>query len=959
MLLKRIKQRGNILAMAMAFMFVLVTVVIAMHTSQSRATRTVTQAEAELQFRQSAEFATANLLFGGGSVESSPARVKVGEELVGDHQIPDKYATKVWDGLPNQSPQPDEKYAPGHRTYKFVPKTNDAGLDVFASNFFWMTARNEGGYAAYAPNGNIKIKSGTGWANPSFLDTRPSAKAYSGVPLTLAGKGSIEVEKLPYGNAYSINGPIDLGSDKTNLALAFRGPLPLRPYQEALKQNLQTARSQMESSASSGDKTNDIKGGAFSGGGPVLQLLKSGDPSKLSPTLEQAMSFPFPMIPSFSLTVPGVFFEFWFHVPYPPDFSSGGSGSTGQSAAQGNKIATLDAEMKALEAKIDELKAKRASAGLAEQATLDAQIALLQGQLEDKADEQKAIGNQMKDSAESMTNTIQSKLTDPKAPVTREQDKSIPKTGQKGWNYSKLIGSMLSLLENTITGDIDGLAESFTSNVRLIHFGSMHNEPDFRFNDGFYAKASWTVPRGRSFKYNGKMTVAGDLWIQKGSVMHVTGDLTLENPDPSESSPMKPSGKLVLEEGATLIVGGNFRAAGDPRYGSLWVCSPLNQTSPVSSAIFVNGSCQLPYGSYSASNLEDAARAVGGQAAAGDALGKLFTTVAPNMAKVSGAFHERKPYFASYATTFQLTIIPPTIFNPPIPIPTPIPLPKENLLVPLFRAMTQVYAPAMNAALGENTYLHADWWTFGEGVVPAMIKINPAGPMNAIKGLNLNGLKPNIDWKGYIDDLVATVLKEAVTFAVKTVGQKIITSVIGSIAPGGSILGEVLNQVVGAIDTRESAFDTLRQKVTNAAVGPIVNQFNNFKKNVEDEIKGVLKESYLREVGGPLIYADSITVGDAGDPPLLMAGMLVAENGLTVNTESFVGSLTSFHGNISAGDVYFTPVFTRASLYKPKATSGNSLGRVVDSKYGRDFDSGEAVDVNTGVWQVTTEGWNR
>jgi hypothetical protein len=945
--------------MAMAFMFVMVTIVIAMHTSQARATRNVTQSEAELQFRQSAEFAAADLML-GATPPPSTLKVKADSELVGDHQMPAKYATKLWTGLPDWDVKADTKFAPGHRTYKLEPDTNDQALQVFAGKYQWMVCHDSGGYAAYAPNGEIVLEEAMGWANPDFLDDRDVAEAYSGVPFLMASKGKLEVQKMPYGNAYSLEGPIDLGDDSKDLALPFQGPLPLRPYETALKTQLGQARTSIEGAATSGDKTNDISGGVLSSVGGVLDMLVSGDPSKLNVSLEQAMGFPFPMIPGFSATIPGVFFEFWFHMPYPPDFYQKESEDDGSGAKSAEEAVELDKKIKALKAEIAALNVKiAAETDDDEKEDLIEQRDDKQDELDDLEDEAESIKDQIQDNSDAMKDNIESNTSQKDEPQTRADDVSIPKTGIVGWAYGKLLSNMLDLLLSIVSGDLEGIAESVVADVRLVHFGRKDNDtdPGFKFDDGFFCEATFTVPRGRTFKYNGKMEVSGDLWLQKGSVMQVTGDLVVSNPEPGSSNPLKPCGKLVIEEGATLIVGGDFECEGDPRFGSMWVCTPPTRVAPVTSAIFVQGTATFPYGSFSATNLEDVAAAIDGMSGVADALESLFTDIAPNLAKIVGPFHERKPYFASYATTFQLTIVPTPVG--PIPIPTPIPLPKKNVLIPLFRALTMVYTGTLNVALGENLYTHADWWGFGEGVVPAMIKLNPAGPLNSIKNLNLNGLTPNLDWEDYLTKLTTTVLKSAAEFAIKEVGKKLITTVMASVAPGGSIISTVLDAVLDAVDLKENAFAQFRDEVIDAALGPIVSELEKMRDKIEDEITDSLKAAYLREVGGPLIYADAITVGDPADPPLLMSGMLVAENNISVGTESFVGSLTSFNGNISAGKVYFTPLFTRASLYKPRSTANNALARVVQYEYGNHFDSNEAIDVGTGVWQVTTEGWSR
>lgn len=951
---------GNILAMAMAFMFVLITIVIALHTSQSRAARTVTQAEAELQFRQAYEFTVAQLLKGG---ETLPAqlRVKAESALLGDNDMPVGYATKLWSGLPNWNPK-DQPYAPGHRTYKLTPKTNDSALSVFEKNTAWMVAHDQGGYAAYAPNGSLTLKGAKGWANPNFTDERPVAEAYSGVPILLGAKKGIEVNEMPYGIAYSMEGPLDLGTSTSDLALGFISPLPLRAYEKELKETLNQARTKLEGAAASGNKTNDIKGGVLATVGGVLDMLTSGDASKLNVTLEQGMKFPFPMIPGFSATVPGVFFEFWFHMPYPPDYYTPGASDDGDGAKAGEKVQKLKNEIDALNNEIASLNAQIAATSDEDDRDelIDKRDAR-QDELDSKYDEMKVIQEQLEGISGSAKANILDNSSPQDVPATRAEDIDIPipDSGLPGWNYGKLLSKMLDLLTSTITGDLKGIAESVTADVRLFHFGSKENKPEFKFSDGFFCDASFTVPQGRSFRYDGKMEISGDLWLQKGSVMQVTGDLKVSHPDPGSgsSNPLDPCGKIVMEEGATLIVGGDLKMGGDPKFGSLWVCSPPTHIAPVTSAIFTAGSTTIPYGSYSATNLEDMVRSIGGLDGLADAFRVLTTDLAPNLSKIAGPFHSRQPYFASYATTFQLTIVY-TIVGP-IPIPTPIPLPKKNILIPLFRALTMVYSSSLNMGLGENLYQHSDWWVFGDGVVPAMIKLNPLASLNGLKHLNLSALNPNIDWNDYLTQFATSVVKDAAKFAIVDVGKKLVTTVMASVLPGGSAISTVIEQVLDTVSSKISTFDNFGEVVTNAAITPILNELEGIKAKLDQEIEHSLQEAYLREVGGALIYADTITVGGLSDEPRLMAGMLVAEHNISVESKTFVGSLTSFQGNITAPEVYFTPLFTRASLYVPKATATNAFARAAQFEYGKAFDSKQAADITTGVWQVTTEGWSR
>lgn len=959
LLLKRRKSRGNLLGMAMAMMCVLVVIAIAMHTSQARASRSVTQSTAELQFRQAAEFKVADLLF-GGSPAPSHLRVTADENLVADKQMPTAYADKLYaNNLPNwnvDDPAATDQ-APGHKTYQIKPKTSNSALQVFANNFQWMVCHDSGGYAAYAPNGTIELGEAVGWANPNFLDSRASNEAFSGVPFLIGAKGKIKVDSMPYGEAHSTDGPFEMPSSSTDLAVAYQGPLPLRAYQDELRNQINAARSTLEGVAASCNKTNDISGNVLDGAVGFFNLMTSGDVGSLNISLQQAMGFPFPMIPGFSATIPGIFFEFWFHMPDPPDFYEKEKPDDGTGKSDGQKVKDLDDAIKKLEAEIADLQSqKNSEPDEDKKKEIQDKIDTKQGELDTKRKELEDLKKSIEDNAAKSTQKIKNNSSPQDPPDTRRQDKEIPvpKTGLKGWAYGALLGNMLDLLTSVISGDLEGIGAVFMKPVRLVHFGGRDNIPEFDFSDGFFCDATFTVPRGRPFRYNGKMEIDGDLWLQKGSVMHVTGDLVLSNPNVGSSNPLDPCGKLVIEEGATLIVGGDLECNGSATYGSMWVCSPPMRIAPITTAIFVGGTASFPNGSFSSTNIEDAFRAMGGMDGVADAMEVLFTDVAPNLAKIVGPFHTRMPYFASYATTFQLTIVPTPIG--PIPVPTPIPLPKKNILIPVFRSLTMVYAGNLNVALGENLYTHADWWAFGEGTVPAMIKFNPAASVSSLKSFNIDVGDLSFDWEDYVGNLAETIIKGAVEYAVQEVGKKLVTSILSS-AIGGSLTGIVLDEIFDAVGLKTDAFETFKEEVIDATLGPFTSKLEALRDQIEDEIDAVINDSYVREVGGPLIYANSISVGDSR----LMSGMMVAESAITMEAKVFVGSVTCLGGNILAAEskCYFTPVFTRASLYRPKTTSGSSFERVVQVEYGKNFNSNQAVDISTGVWQVTTEGWSR
>jgi hypothetical protein len=128
--------------------------------------------------------------------------------------------------------------------------------------------------------------------------------------------------------------------------------------------------------------------------------------------------------------------------------------------------------------------------------------------------------------------------------------------------------------------------------------------------------------------------------------------------------------------------------------------------------------------------------------------------------------------------------------------------------------------------------------------------------------------------------------------------------------------------------------------------------------DLRDQVEDGLSEGYLREVNGPLIYANTISVGEDSNPRL-MVGMLIAKSDITVASRTFVGSMLCLEGNIEAENVLFAPYFTQASLYKPKATDSNWLVRAADWNYGKRADSQNATGVQTGVKMIWTEGWSR
>jgi len=955
---------GNMLAIVVAIMFILLVLVLGLHTSQSVAVRNVTQAEAELQFRQGFEFELARLL---ADEQPIPEWVRVtgNTDLVSESSPPLDYGKELFGELPNFDPV-DEEHPPGFNTYRVNPKTNDAALKVFQGRYQWLVTQDSGGYAAYAPNGRITLEEARGFGNPTLDDETEVAEAYSAVPVLLASAGDLLVDDLRYGMVYSREGEIELDGDA---ALGFTGSFPLRAYEESFKTDLDRLRSEMKAAAVSGDKTFQLRGDALQTAGSMVNMLFSDSSgTDLSLSLQQAIQVPFPMIPSFSNTVPAIFYEFYFHVPYPPDFSSF-DGVGRDSEADALEVKRLKGEITRVEGEIAALEAeKRRATSDRERERIQDQIDAKQSELDDLRDELRDLQDEIEADAEEKNEAVNNRTGSSPAdePVTRREDRDLTKQGITGWAYAPVFKNMLSLLLNTIRGPSgwSSIAESVVNKVRVVHFGDLDNEPEFLFDNGnFFANATFNIPPGRSFRYQGSMEFEGDLWLQKGSLMHIMGDLTLSDPNGSRD-PFKASGKLVLEEGAVLIVDGDVTLEGSPNYGSLWVCSKAGEISPVTTAILADGNVTIPHGSFTCAALPDAVRWVATKEGALSDLEPivdgLFQDVAPNLAKIAGPFHMRKPFFASYATTFQLTMVPTPVGT--VPVPSAVPLPRKNILVPIFRGFTYVYTPAMNGMLGENFVTHTDWWGFGQGTVPVLPKVDPVRMVQGITSVNLGGLDFDIDWEEQLTELAEGVLKDSVQFVIETVARTLVEKLIAAAVPGAGLvsdlIGQALDRVLDELTTRDEFFDQLKERVMDATLGPITGELERWAEDLRDQVEDGLANGYLREVNGPLIYGDVISAG-VDSNSLLMSGMLVARNNITVGSRTFVGAMLCLEGDITAQRFFYSPHFTQVSLYKPRATDSNWVVRMGQYQYGSNFNSEDGTGVKTGVKMVRTEGWNR
>lgn len=964
----RSSRRGSVLAGAMAVIFMLMVIAMSMHYYQSMTRQSAMAAEGDLRFREGRRYVLAQQL-GTGITPPSGLVItgNVTNDTPGDAAVlADLYAKNIFDrenGLPDLRALGS---APLHAILRLKPFTTDFALMVFGKRTYIDVLSMVPGWAAYAPKGNVTIGDLRGWSNPTYGDPRKSTEAYSGVPAKVYGRKDVNVDFATYGELYTVDGTAKI---KNGPGVAYKTKEPvLREYADAFFTQATAARDALVSAAASGDKTASLVSESV-GPSSILDLFFGG-----SSGLEQFLSlrnanhFWMPMIPGFSPYPPYVY-EFYFSVPFPPDNASydvNMAETVSQEIADLQKLLppAQEAEKKAGEAlkkaqndynanqtdaNLDALKAAQIDYNkkLADLNNIQAQIDSKTAQLNTMV--QNGMGSGMQS-----------------VPPTRAQDPDGTE-GITGWNYSvagKLLGSLIGFL----AFDAKKIADSVSNDdVKLVHFGGKDRLFGFVLDEGHMVlDGTVTVPRGRSLSLRsaGTITVRGDLWLQRGSTLYADCPrLTLETPpgNVGSSSFWTPCGRVFLEEGASLVCTGDVDVPGSLKWGSVVVGGIPGKIHPITTAI-IGRNVKLTNGVFSGSALDDllaeAGKLVPSLASVNNKLLRpLLTEIAPNAAKVLGPFWARKPYFAKYASTFQV-IFPPTPFFgvPGPPIPTPIPLPRKNMMVPIARALAYVYSVSLNMSVGENFLTHCDWWIFGEGVVPMVPQIDVKGVVTSIIDLPSTAAN-SISPETVVKNLVDSVVKTMVTYVVTEVIKKIVAKVALAVIPYGGLAGivtDLLSSVTDSLAQKEGAVSTSGKDL----VGNLTDSVKNAGKSTLDKLQSLLNvddpDVFMREYNGVMVYGDSITVGGAS-----ACGLFLAENNIAITSVRCVGTLLSHSGSITCASLMFYPYFNRASLYLPKATSENWIDRAAELKYDSDFSSSAAIDV--GPPQVpkklTAEGW--
>ncbi|MCA9778027.1 MAG: hypothetical protein KC800_14960, partial [Candidatus Eremiobacteraeota bacterium] len=543
-------------------------------------------------------------------------------------------------------------------------------------------------YAVAAPRGDVHLKSLTGFSNPTYKHAEEVASEVP-FPAWVLAEGEVDVEKFPVGKAFSAVGQVNVSGG----AVGLRTSIPRVGFATDVSSRLQKMSAELARGCL--DKTLALTGapldpvgfiGLFTGRTEIASLFSA----------QQATMFPFVPVVSFQQTE-GVVTVVLLHSPFPSDFrQSGGSDLADQLAS----------------------KVKQREDAESERIKLRGEHAELYQRLKD--DPENPDAKRWEKRLEALTQSI-TEVAGRIQKLDREIDKLKELLNDEVWNgvrrlppqhakeegpYPKAGGSYLFLAEKftemmkrIVKGDWQGLVAEFFSYTRLYHLGGRNPEwhfpglktldsdgrkydrPEGLGLDWLSLKGTMTVPRGRNLKIRHPLQLRGDLWLQRGSTLHVVGDLEIIRPNlwhesnGDEVPPTDvgfPNGRLMIEEGATLKVDGNLTCNGGSAHeGSVLVAGPMDRVHPISSAIFCSGNFSSKHGIHPAVSMEElfsyAARDNSAFVPARDTIFHL-SHVVPMLSRIIGPFEKRTCWFAEWATTTSVYWIKGV---PILPVPTP------------------------------------------------------------------------------------------------------------------------------------------------------------------------------------------------------------------------------------------------------------------------------------------------
>jgi hypothetical protein len=538
----------------------------------------------------------------------------------------------------------------------------------------------------------------------------------------------------------------------------------------------------------------------------------------------------------------------------------------------------------------------------------------------------------------------------------------------------------------------EGLQNLVVYEVPLVYLDALPLEKitgkNFKIYDTFQ------VPMGRTFKLDGDMTIYGDLWLQKGSSMTLTGDLVMKQPNLDDAmvlnfhSMMIPQGRIYMEEGTSLVVEGDLLGAGDKFMGSVVACGPMGKNRGITAVILCDGRVELPFGTASGIGFVELVEWIGTDNQTRD-MRRLFEDWIPNLSKFPmflGPFWPRLPYFGRYPVF--LKVIPPS----PYPIPT-FELKDDNMNIGIFRILTYTLTAQLNLVLGENFSTNNAWWAWsGEQVAVFPKHAGPSFKPEVQK--RLNEFLDSFQWAG--DDFADT-LEPLIEESIKQVrdipalGKSLALCAAAGMNPdptgqSNQLVEDMLHEFSGVNSIKvkaEKVMDELDMPISVPG-GIDIDIWGGLKdelRNIQDAVNALspstgipasdsqLRESanvLLLESPGVFVYGkDSLNIGAEGGARAV--GCFVSDGDINIDVPYTIGSILSGEGNITAKQLYYTPHYSRASVYIPKKLrkGGGGIGanddlwdNAANLKYGSKLDTETGMDIpeNT-VFFPAAFGW--
>ena len=778
-------------------------------------------------------------------------------------------------------------------------------------------------YGIYAPKGSITASSISSFANPLEYESDQPITEETGRPVDLCAGRDITVSDFySSGRALSVQGNVSLPSGTNSPgAIAFSGH-PIRPNPwETQFQNLVTLSNTV--AEGSLDKTGFFDDQVFTS--EHLRQLFSGDMSGLESIfgVGQACKVPFFPIPAVQDDV--LLFVFYIHHPYPVDFSG--------VARSGDDSKKLEEKSKELQVKQEELKEKQEELD-AEQSKKDpdkSKVKSLKGEVSDLEEEIDKLNKQIEDLSKKLSDDaddIQKNITQSKVPQTGTED---AEQVTKGWSYLFILSDILKFAVDLISGKDP--FEAVFEPCRVIHLGG--SNPGWNWSDGSIdMKANLTVPRGRTLQLSkSHVKVRGDVYLQEGAVLKIDGNLTVEVP--GEWTDFKgveasdyggfPNGRVIIEEGASLIVSGDLDVQGGSYHeGSILVSSEYGPNNALTRLVQAGGDITLKHGMTPVVKFGDLVDELAHENKALQGFNDDFFrplveevfTVTGKMPYV-GPWQWRKSWFASYATTFEFI---PWLEEFGLGGPWPIPLPYDNCLIKVFNYMSMIYSVELNAMTGENLYTHSPFWLFGQGVTPVFLKVNPKLVEDDLAGLEWG----KITLESIEEEALAFLKDDMPKFAVNVI-ENIITEIIEqsvrSLIPFnppscGSKENEEAKEIEEVVE--EFLKDALKE-FGGIAKRSFQKILLTMKNEVYNHINGS-DEAYSvnRQLPGIVVAAGGQLNISQDTQSILALGLLIAENDINIGSNQTVGTVISLEGRVNLEALLHYPYFDRVSLYQPK-----------------------------------------